>query len=247
MEPRAFAAASARRGDRMHAVTERLIRVLVVEDDAPVASGLVRGLRAAGMEVELATCGTQGARAARETPVDIVVLDLLLPEKSGFEVLEEVTARRGPPVIVLTACTDLPHRLQAFALGAVDFMAKPFFVEELLARIRSRLRVTPAPPNRRLAWGDAVVDLDARTVAVAGQAVAFTRTELDLLAYLAERPGRAVSRRQLAERILDPDETPDARTVDTHVARIRKKLGAAGSRVATVWGIGYRFDESDGP
>lgn len=216
-------------------------RVLVVEDDARVAAGVVRGLRAAGFEVELATRGDEGARRALDGAPDVIVLDLLLPEQSGFEVLERLRGRCKAPVLVLTARTELDDRLKCFDLGAEDFLAKPFFVEELVARIKSRLRARDAAPRRVVRWANVALDLDARTVAVDGAAVAMTRHELDLLAYLVERAGRAVSRTQLAELGVDGDR--DARTVDTHVARVRKKLGAAAAAtITTVWGIGYRFD-----
>ena len=226
---------------------DRAARVLVVEDDARVASGIVRGLRGAGFEVELATRGDDGARRAIDDPPDVIVLDLLLPEQDGFAVLEQLRGRCAAPVLVLTARTELDDRLKSFALGAADFVAKPFFLEELVARIKSRLRARDEAPRRVVAWGDVAIDLDARTVAVNGADVALTRHELDLLAYLVERPGRAVSRAQLAERGV-PFGERDARTVDTHVARVRKKLGpAAASAIVTVWGIGYRFDPPAAP
>jgi DNA-binding response OmpR family regulator len=217
--------------------------VLVVEDDPPVAAGIVRGLRAAGFEVELATNGSDGARLALATPPDVIVLDLLLPEQNGFAVLEQIQGRCSAPVIVLTARTELGDRLESFALGAADFVAKPFFVEELVARIRSHTRARTAAPRRVVEWANASVDLDARVARVDGAPVSLTRHELDVLAYLLERPGRAVSRAQLADRADTPFEERDARTVDTHVARVRKKLGArAAAAVVTVWGIGYRFE-----
>lgn len=225
---------------------ESKVRVLVVEDDAATAAGIVRGLRAAGFAVELATSGSEGARLALGAQHDVLVLDLLLPDRSGFEVLELLQGRTAVPTIVLTARTELDDRLRCFGLGAADFVAKPFFIEELIARIKSRLRVRESAPNRAVRWADAVLDLDARTAAVGGAQVALTRNELDILAYLVDRPGRAVSRQQLAERALDPQAERDARTVDTHVARLRRKLGAAaGAAIVTVWGIGYRFDGED--
>lgn len=223
-------------------------RVLVVEDDPSVAAGLVRGLRLAGFEVELATDGTTGARIALDAAIDVVLLDLMLPERTGFEVLELLQRRPAvPPVIVLSARTELGDRLRAFQLGAVDFVPKPFWVEEVVARIRAHLHAPDEPPaSRVVAWADVVVNLDARTVTVGGEAVAFTRFELDLLAYLVQRPSRAIPRAQLASHALGPLDERTDRTVDSHLARIRKKLGAAASAVTTVWGIGYRFDPGTG-
>jgi two-component system, OmpR family, response regulator len=216
--------------------------LLVVEDDAGVATGLVRGLRAAGFEVELATNGLDGAKKALEGRFDAIVLDLMLPGESGFTILEQLQGRSSVPVIVLTAKTDLSDRLKCFGLGAADFIAKPFWMEELVARLRTRLRLGVDVPKRVIQWKKAVLDLDARTVTVEGSPAALTRHEFDVLAYLVERAGRAISRDQLAERTLGAFEPADPRTVDTHVARIRKKLGDAGASIVTVWGIGYRFE-----
>jgi DNA-binding response OmpR family regulator len=223
---------------------EGMARVLLVEDDASMAAGIVRGLRAAGFDVELATNGNDGARLALELGHDVIVLDLMLPGQSGFDVLAQLRERSfAAPVIVLTARTELDDRLRSFDLGAADFVAKPFWIEELVARIRSRLGARSAHPKRVVRFADAELDLDARTATVGGAAVSLTRNELDTLVYLAERQGRAITREQLAENALDPDGDRDARTVDTHVARLRKKLGtAAAACIVTVWGIGYRFE-----
>jgi DNA-binding response OmpR family regulator len=218
-------------------------RVLVVEDDAGVAGGIVRGLRAAGFEVELATDGVEGARKALGEPFDAIVLDLMLPGQTGFDVLEQLKGHSSVPVLVLTARADLDDRLRCFGLGAADYVGKPFWIEELVARLRTRLRITPEAPRRIVRWADAALDLDARTVTVKDEAVALTKHEFDVLAHLVERPGRAISREQLTEQALGPFDQRDARTVDTHVARIRRKLGSAvGAHIATVWGIGYRFE-----
>ncbi|MCA9612685.1 MAG: response regulator transcription factor [Sandaracinus sp.] len=214
-------------------------RVLVVEDDATVASALVRGLRKAGFEVELETDGARGLKTASRGDHDAIVLDLMLPERDGFEVLEAIGAR-GVPIVVLSARDGLDDRLRAFGLGAVDFVAKPFWMEELVARLRTRLHVPEARPKRTVSWANVAIDLDGRTVHVGDAPVHLTRAELDVLVFLVERPGRAVPRDELLARLLD--ESADARTVDSHVARVRKKLGTAAAAIATVWGIGYRFD-----
>ncbi len=227
-------------------MNDRRTRVLVVEDDPSMASGIVRGLRAAGFDVELATRGDDGARLALAGAPDAVVLDLLLPEQSGFAVLEALQGRCVAPVLVLTARTELADRLKCFALGAADFIGKPFFVEELVARICSRLRLPEGAPRRAMKWSDVEIDLDGRTVHAGAVEANLTRNEFDVLAYLVERPGRAIPRSQLAERTSLPTAERDARTIDTHVARIRKKLGpAAAAAIVTVWGIGYRFDPPD--
>jgi two-component system OmpR family response regulator len=226
-----------------------MARVLIVEDDPSVAAGLVRGLRGASFEVELATDGTAGARLALTSTFDAILLDLMLPGHSGFDVLEALSGRRSIPVIVLTARTELPDRLKAFSLGAVDFVPKPFWVEEVIARIRAHLHAPhEQAPARIVRFADAAVDLDARTVEVAGAEVTLTRFEFDLLAYLVQRPGRAITRQQLAQRALSPLDARSERTVDSHITRLRKKLGVrASASIVTVWSIGYRFEREGRP
>jgi DNA-binding response OmpR family regulator len=215
-------------------------RILVVEDDDSVASGIVRGLRRAGFEVELACDGARGVQMALREDTALVVLDLMLPERDGFEVLQAVRARTAVPVIVVTARTNLSDRLRVFELGAVDYLPKPFFVEELLARVQARLGPSPKP-RQRVELSGLQVDLDARRVELDGAAVPLTPTEFAVLRYLLERPGRAVSRSDLAGALRDLEDT-DPRNVDAHVSRLRRKLGSASSHIATVWGHGYRFD-----
>jgi DNA-binding response OmpR family regulator len=222
------------------------VRLLVVEDDASTAAGIVRGLRAAGFDVDLSTDGGDAARRVVSEQHDMVVLDLNLPGMGGFEVLETARHRARCPILVLTARTDLPDRLRAFELGAADYLAKPFWIEELVARIRSRLRIVEEAPKRVVRWAGVMLDLDARTAEVDGKPVALTPTEIGILAFLVERRGRAISRSVLAEQALASLDDPEARTVDSHVARLRRKLGSGAGAIVTVWGIGYRFEPTPG-
>lgn len=216
-----------------------MTQVLVIEDDSGVAAGIVSGLRDAGFSVVLETNGRDGGKTALRDEHDILLLDLRLPEQSGFEVLKQLEHRSRKPIIVLTAQTELQERLQCFALGAADYVSKPFWMEELVARIRSQLKLKASPRARVWRFSDVVVDLDAFSVEVGGVQAALTKQEFVLLAYLVERPGRALTREQIASDALGAGS--DARTVDSHVAHLRKKLGTAGTAIGTVWGIGYRF------
>lgn len=218
--------------------------VVVIEDDALVAAGIVRGLRRAGFDVELACDGRSGVQRASDERVAAVVLDLNLPERDGFDVLAAVRARSAVPIIIVTARTELSERLRAFELGAVDYLPKPFFVEELLARIQTRLGAARTA-RRVVTVAGARIDLGGHKVEVEGAAVALTPTEFALLRYLVERPGRAVSRQELAGALRDLAEA-DPRNIDAHLSRLRRKLGAASSAIATVWGHGYRFDPEAG-
>lgn len=214
--------------------------MLVVEDDPAIAAGMVRGLRLAGFEVELAVDGAQGAARAVDADILLVVLDLMLPEMDGFDVLRTVRARSAVPFVVVTARTELPDRLRAFALGAVDYLPKPFFVEELVARVQTRLALTQSP-KRVVECGPLQVDIEGRAVNVDGVATHLTPTEFAILRYLVERPGRAVNRNDLASALQDLGDA-DPHNVDAHVSRLRRKLGNASGLVKTVWGHGYRFE-----
>jgi len=216
--------------------------ILIVEDDVGVVSGLVRGLQRAGFATTVAMTGRDGLEHILRGEVDLVLLDLMLPERNGFEVLDAVRSRASVPIVVLSARTDLPARLQSFEGGAVDFVPKPFFIEELIARIKARLALSGDAPRRELGIGDVVLDLDARVARRDGVDLGLTSYELNVLAFLRERPGRAQTRAQIAEGALSGCAERDDRTVDSHVSRIRKKLGSAGRCVQTVWGIGYRCD-----
>lgn len=216
--------------------------VLIVEDDAAVASGLVTGLKNVGFSVELAADGETGTKRALSGEFDLVILDLNLPERDGFGVLEALSGRISTPVIVLTARTELETRLKSFSLGAVDYIPKPFWMEELVARIQSRLRIREDEPHRVIAWSNVVVDLDARTVNLDEAPIELTSHEFNVLAYLVERPDRAITRKQLADHALPESGSRYGRTVDSHMCRIRNKLGdEASEHIKTVWGVGYKF------
>lgn len=227
--------------EEIEAVTGKA-SVLIVEDDAAVASGLVTGLKNVGFDVELSTDGEMGTKRALSGDFDLVILDLNLPERDGFGVLEALSGRISIPVIVLTARTELETRLKSFALGAVDYIPKPFWMEELVARIQSRLRLREDAPHRVISWANVVVDLDARTVNLDEEAVELTSHEFNVLAYLVERPDRAITRKQLADHALPESGSRYGRTVDSHMCRIRNKLGdEASEHIKTVWGVGYKF------
>lgn len=216
-----------------------MARLLLIEDDDGIAESTVLGLRRAGHDVEHVADGAFGKQRARIGGHDLILLDLNLPGASGYQILESLRETSQVPVIVITARTGLDPRLRSFRLGADDLLPKPFWVEELVLRVERRLAA--GAPRTRLGWGAVQVDLDAHRVTVGGVEVAFTPSELALLAHLVQRPNRAVTRAQLLEHAL-PDETHALeRTVDSHLARVRKKLGEDGAAIQTVFRVGYRF------
>ncbi|HJL17927.1 MAG TPA: response regulator transcription factor [Sandaracinaceae bacterium LLY-WYZ-13_1] len=216
------------------------MRLLVIEDDAAVGRRMVRGLERAGFEVEWHTDGDRGLERAGDPSFELVVLDLMLPGLGGLEVLERLRGRATTPVVVVSARDGLESRLAAFDLGAVDFVAKPFWMEELVARIHRRLGQRPA---RVVRWDEVELDLDSRAVRVRGRDARLTPSELALLARLAASEGRAVSRADLAEA---SGGGATERTVDSHVARIRKKLEDGARAIHTVRGFGYRLVREEG-
>ena len=220
--------------------------ILIVEDDEDVIQGLDHGLRRAGFRTSLALNGAQGLELILSKSFDLILLDLMLPKRMGFEVLESMETRVSVPVIVLSALNDLPARLKSFERGAVDFVAKPFFIEELVARIRTRLNLRPVQARRTLTLADTLVDLDARMVLRNNTDLGLTSYEFNVLMFLCQRSGRAQTRSQIAQYALSEDGECFDRTVDSHISRIRKKLGpAAGGLIKTIWGIGYRCDVAE--
>lgn len=214
-------------------------RILVVEDDARLGAEIVETLRTAGFEVSWLKDGNQ----ARREPVDdyaLVVLDLMLPGTHGFDLLKAWRVDSDVPVIILTARAETHDKVRGFQLGGDDYLTKPFWPEELVARVQARLR-RPTMAGSALTFGPVEIDVERREVLVGGQVVETTRVEFDILSMLALRKDKAVSRRQLVERVLDEERDGGERTLDVHVSRIRKKLGEGGKYLETVWGIGYRL------
>ena len=221
-----------------------MTRVLVVEDDDKLGRQVTDGLRAAGFEVDWATRGDE-ALAADFASFSLVILDLMLPGAHGFDVLKALrTEHHHVPVLVLSARQDAADKVRALELGADDYLTKPFWPEELIARVRARLRrpVLSTDVNA-VVVGSLRVDFSARRVTSGDTVVELTRVEFDLVAALARRPGAAVSRAWLVEHVLDPSRDGDERTLDVHVSRLRRKLGDAGALIATVWGVGYRLED----
>jgi DNA-binding response OmpR family regulator len=216
------------------------MHILVVEDDAQVRDGLTEGLRAHGYGVVEASNVLQAKRAMTATKFGLVVLDLMLGDEEAWPLLA-FAVERSLPAIILTSRADVPTRLQALEGGAVDYVAKPFFIVELIARIR--LRTQSAVSKRdRIAFGDAALDLIRRELRLRDAPVSLTPGEYDVLAYLLVRPGRAISRATLAADALSDDRDRCDHTVDSHVSRLRGKLGESARHIKTVWGIGWRFD-----
>jgi DNA-binding response OmpR family regulator len=222
-------------------------RVLVVEDEPAILRGLADNLRAEGLDVITATNGEDGYRAIRDQKPDLVVLDLMLPRMSGYELCRKVRSDGlDLPILMLTARGDEADRVLGLDLGADDYMSKPFSVRELLARIRALLRrSTPrSAPVDELRFDDAVVDFRRYEASKAGGPLTMTRKEFGLLRVLASRAGEVVSRDALLREVWGYDATPTTRTVDNHIATLRAKLEddpAHPRHLLTMHGVGYKW------
>ncbi|GLZ29674.1 DNA-binding response regulator [Lentzea sp. NBRC 105346] len=218
------------------------MRILVVEDDDRVARGLLTALRHAGYEVHRVATAQDAVKAA---PVDVVLLDLGLPDGDGLDVLRELRKRSGTAVITVTARGEERERVLGLRAGADDYVVKPFGTAELLARIEAVLRRTRthrAEPEAEqpMKTGDVVLFTHARTVTVGGQPLSLTRKEFDLLALLMARTGEVVSRDFIVDQVWQAHWEAPSRTLDTHMAALRSKLGDH-VRIETVRGVGYRL------
>ncbi len=217
------------------------MRLLVVEDDASISEPLCSGLRREGFDIELAVNGRDALAAG---PADLVLLDLGLPDLDGRVVCRELRERSAVPIIVVTARGDEIDRVMLLELGADDYVVKPFGFRELVARIHAVLRrVTSAGPQAAAApetlVGSLKVDRRTRLVEVDEQPVALTPKEFDLLAELASDPGAVMTREHLLERVWDENFWGSTKTLDVHIASLRKKLGA--ERIETTRGVGFRL------
>ncbi|MGI9037231.1 MAG: response regulator transcription factor [Gemmatimonadota bacterium] len=222
-------------------------RVLVVDDEPDILSILVYHLTREGYRVSTAVTGRSAVDTAISEMPDLVVLDLMLPEMDGYEVLSQLRQHEktsATPVILLTARTEEEERLKGFDVGADDYVTKPFSPRELVARVKALLRRSQAPPvdaTNRLRHGPIEIDRAAYRVFSGGEEIELTRIEYRLLEVLVERRGRVQTRRQLLQAAWDTNAQIETRTVDMHVARLRSKLGDPGNMIETVRGVGYRL------
>jgi DNA-binding response OmpR family regulator len=222
-------------------------RVLVIEDEAGIVDFLQRGLRAAGFEVDVATDGLAGEAQALGTSPDLVVLDMMLPGRSGAEILAALRERKPElPVIVLTARGEVRDRIAGLDAGAVDYLVKPFALAELVARIRAQLSSVRRGPATRMRSGDIEVDLITREVRRAGEPVRLSATEFDLLVFLVRNRRRVVTREQILRAVWGYQHDPGTNIVEVYMGYLRRKLkqGSAGAPIVTVRGVGYRLDDA---
>jgi DNA-binding response OmpR family regulator len=219
-------------------------RVLLVEDDVKTADLVALYLRHAGLHVSVEHAGDRALHRLETERFDLMVLDVMLPGVDGRELCRRVRATGDTGIIMLTARTFEEERLEGFALGADDYVPKPFSPRELVARVQAVLRRAPRSAERSLRVGTLVLDLKRHAASMDGRTVELTASEFALLAALMERPGHVRSRTQLLDRLTDGPQPPLDRTVDAHIKNLRRKLDPGGGPshiIETVIGVGYRI------
>jgi two-component system OmpR family response regulator len=219
------------------------MRVLVVEDDAKIASFVVKGLRQEGFAVDHAPDGDTGLALATSTAYDTAIVDIMLPQLDGISLVKRLRAARCPvPVLFLSAKSSVDDRIKGLQAGGDDYLTKPFAFSELAARVQALIRrANQSPEATRLTAGDVTLDLVTREVTCAGRAVSLQPREFTLLAFLLRHVGRPVSKTMLLEHVWDYSFDPQTNVVDVVISRLRAKIDPDHTRLETVRGVGYIF------
>lgn len=223
------------------------MRVLVVEDQERISSFVQKGLKEQGFVVDVCDNGDDGYGLATTEPYDAIVLDIMLPGRDGLSILRNLRKQGSAvPVILLTARSELDERIEGLNLGADDYLTKPFYVEELIARLHTIVRRSSGEPTHLLKAGDLVMDLVQHSVCRGGIEVQLSMREFSLLEFLMRSPGRVLSRTQICEHVWNYSFDPDTNLVDVYIQRIRKKVDKEFpvKLIETVRGVGYRITDS---
>ena len=231
-----------------------MAKVLVVDDEKLIVKGIRFSLEQDGFEVACAYDGEEALQMAKETEYDMVLLDVMLPKLNGFEVCQAIREFSEMPIIMLTAKGEDIAKIQGLALGADDYITKPFNNREVIARVKAVLRRSSAVKKdeaggrSHIEYRGLSIDMEKYQVIAFGKKMTFTAKEMELLWCLASNPGKAFSRNQLLETIWGYSYYGDTRTVDTHIKRIRQKLNIPSDSdwdITTIWGVGYKFEVKD--
>ena len=228
-------------------------KALVIEDDGNIAELLRLYLEKDGFAVTHVSDGGAAVELSRALSPDLILLDIMLPVKDGWQVCREVREFSKCPIIMLTAKSETEDKVSGLEMGADDYITKPFEVKELLARVHAVCRRTepeasPKPDTKRLQYDGLVIDLDSYELLVSGRRVDAPPKEMELLYHLAAAPNRVFTRNQLLDEVWGFDYFGDSRTVDVHIKRLREKLEGVSEKwsVKTVWGVGYKFELIEG-
>ena len=223
-------------------------KALIAEDDGNIAELLRLYLEKDGFEVILAEDGSSAVERARDEEPDVILLDIMLPGKDGWQVCREVRSFRRTPILMLTAKGEVTDKVTGLEMGADDYITKPFEIRELLARIHAVMRRAgegeESVQERRLHYDKLIINMDSYELVVDGAKVDTPPKEMELLYHLASAPNRVYTRNQLLDEVWGFDDFGDSRTVDVHIKRLREKLEGVSDqwRLKTVWGVGYKFE-----
>ena len=218
------------------------MRILIAEDDRDIADLVAHYVRKAGWEAHVADAGNKALSYARSNPVDLVLLDVMLPDGSGIDLCRRLrSAKRYVPILLLTARGDVRDRVAGLEAGADDYLIKPFAISELMARVKALGRRGPVFRDEAVAIGAVVIDFEARRVSMNGHEVPLTAKELAIVEVLAWRKRSVVSREQLIESVWGEVSDSAAASLEVLIARIRRKLGPSAALLKTVRGVGYTF------
>ena len=220
-----------------------MARVLVVDDEKLIVKGIRFSLEQDGYEVDCAYDGDEAIERAKEREYDVVLLDVMLPGHDGFEVCQTIREFSEMPIIMLTARSEERDELQGFELGVDEYISKPFSPKILVARVNAILRRTLGnTAGDVIEAGDIKIDKAAHIVKINDKMIDLSYKEFELLSYFVENQGIALSREKILNNVWNYDYFGDARTIDTHVKKLRSKLGDRGEYIKTIWGMGYKFE-----
>lgn len=219
-------------------------KILVVDDESRMRKLVRDFLTRSNYEVVEAQDGAQALDLFfADHDISLIILDVMMPQMDGWEVCREIRAYSKVPIIMLTAKTDERDELQGFQLGVDEYITKPFSPKILVARVEAVLRRSAGPASEEvLTAGDIVIDKTAHIVTIAGEQIDLSYKEFELLAYFVENKGIALSREVILNHVWNYDYFGDARTIDTHVKKLRSKMGRQGNYIKTIWGMGYKFE-----
>lgn len=220
-------------------------KILVVDDEARMRKLVHDFLKRAGFEVLEAGDGEEALDVFYDNKdIALILLDVMMPRMDGWQVTKEIRKTSKVPIILLTAKSEEQDELQGFDLGVDDYIRKPFSPKVLVARVEAILNRDSEKKEEKLEAGGIVVDQVAHQVTIDGKPIELSAKEFELLTYFLENDGRALSREQILNSVWNYDYYGDARTIDTHVKKLRSKMGAKGDLIKTIWGLGYKFDSS---
>lgn len=216
-------------------------KILIVEDEKKLAEVMMLYLKNEGYEIEVANDGIAGEKAIDENKFDLIILDVMMPEKDGWSLLRKIKNNDDTPVIMTTARGEEEDRIFGLELGAVDYMVKPISMKELILRVRLRIKRSTIEENENIMLGNLTISQSKRIVIEKNRDISLTPKEFDLLIFLCKNPEQVFNREQLLNKVWGYDFMGDTRTVDTHIKNLREKIEYCDKNIKTVWGVGYKL------